>query len=119
MAMSHTGALTGDAWVYEQAFRQAGIICAGEIDELVDRVQFLEQLPASMWTPVRGLFVLTGTGGFAAMAADLADEEGVDIPEVDRLSDWISWRGRAQSPGHDRVHRLAAGDPGCRHREVP
>jgi len=90
MAMSHTGALTGDAWVYEQAFRQAGIICAGEIDELVDRVQFLEQLPASMWTPVRGLFVLTGTGGFAAMAADLADEEGVDIPEVDRLSDWIS-----------------------------
>ena len=90
MAKSHTGSLTGDAWVYEQAFRQAGIISAGEIDELVDRVQFLEQLPTSMWRPVRGLFVLTGTGGFAAMSADLADEEGVDIPEVERLSEWIS-----------------------------
>ena len=89
MAMSHTGTLTGDAWIYEQAFRQAGILTAEEIDELADRVQFLEQLPRSRWSPVRGLFVFTGTGGFAAMAGDLADAEGVDIPEVPRLSEFI------------------------------
>jgi acetate---CoA ligase (ADP-forming) len=89
MAKSHTGALTGDAWVYEQAFRQAGILRADEIDELADRVQFLEQLPRSQWSPVRGLFVFTGTGGFASMAGDMADAEGVDIPEVPRLSEFI------------------------------
>jgi len=89
MAMSHTGTLTGDAWIYEQAFRQAGILRADEIDELADRVQFLEQLPRSQWSPVRGLFVFTGTGGFAAMAGDLAEAEGVEIPEVPRLSDFI------------------------------
>jgi len=90
MAVSHTGTLTGDTWIYEQAFRQAGILRADEIDELADRVQFLEQLPRSQWSPVRGLFVFTGTGGFAAMAGDLADAEGVDIPEVPRLSEFIS-----------------------------
>jgi len=89
MAVSHTGTLTGDAWIYEQAFRQAGILRADEIDELADRVQFLEQLPRSQWSPVRGLFVFTGTGGFASMAGDLADAEGVDIPEVPRLSEFI------------------------------
>jgi acetate---CoA ligase (ADP-forming) len=89
MAMSHTGTLTGDAWVYEQAFKQAGILRADEIDELADRVQFLEQLPRSRWSAVRGLFVFTGTGGFAAMAGDMADTEGVDIPEVERLSEFI------------------------------
>jgi acyl-CoA synthetase (NDP forming) len=89
MAMSHTGSLTGDAWVYEQAFKQAGILRADEIDELADRVQFLEQLPRSQWSAVRGLFVFTGTGGFAAMAGDMADTEGVDIPEVGRLSEFI------------------------------
>jgi len=89
MAMSHTGTLTGDAWTYEQAFRQAGILRADEIDELADRVQFMEQLPRSQWSPVRGLFVFTGTGGFAAMAGDLADAEGVEIPEVPRLSEFI------------------------------
>jgi acetate---CoA ligase (ADP-forming) len=90
MAKSHTGTLTGDAWVYEQAFKQAAILRADEIDEMVDRVQFLEQLPRSRWSPVRGLFVYTGTGGFAAMAADMADAEGVDIPEAERLTDFIS-----------------------------
>ena len=89
MAMSHTGSLTGDAWTYEQAFKQAGILRADEIDEMVDRVQFLEQLPSSQWSAVRGLFVFTGTGGFAAMAGDMADTEGVDIPEVGRLSEFI------------------------------
>lgn len=89
MAASHTGSLTGDAWVYEQAFKQAGIQLADEVDELVDRVQFLEQLKPEKWSPVKGLFVVTATGGFAAMAADLADSEHVDIPDVPELAEWV------------------------------
>jgi acyl-CoA synthetase (NDP forming) len=89
MAASHTGSLTGDAWVYEQAFKQAGIQLADEVDELVDRVQFLEQLKPEKWSPVRGLFVITATGGFASMAADLADSEQVDIPDNAELAEWV------------------------------
>jgi acyl-CoA synthetase (NDP forming) len=89
MAKSHTGSLTGDAWVYEQAFKQAGIQLADEVDELVDRVQFLEQIKPEKWSPVNGLFVITATGGFAAMAADLADSEHVEIPDVPELAEWV------------------------------
>jgi acyl-CoA synthetase (NDP forming) len=89
MAKSHTGSLTGDSWVYEQAFKQAGILRADEIDELVDRVQCLEQIPNERWTKVNSLFVMTATGGFAAMAADLAEEEEVNIPDDERLAEWV------------------------------
>jgi acyl-CoA synthetase (NDP forming) len=89
MAASHTGSLTGDAWVYEQALKQAGIQLADEVDELVDRVQFLEQLKPEKWSRVKGLFVITATGGFASMAADLADSEHVDIPDVPELAEWV------------------------------
>ena len=40
-------------------------------------------------TRCAGCSCFTGTGGFAAMAGDLADAEGVDIPEVPRLSEFI------------------------------
>lgn len=89
MAASHTGTLTGDTWVYDVAFKQAGIQLAHDIDDLVDRVQFLEQLPRRRWSPVRGLAVLTATGGFAQLASDLAEIEGVGMPEVERLAPFV------------------------------
>jgi acyl-CoA synthetase (NDP forming) len=89
MARSHTGTITTNSWVYEVAFLQAGIIIASDVDEVIDRVQFLEQLPPQRWSPVRGLAVLTGTGGFASLAVDLAAEEGVSVPDVARLNEWI------------------------------
>lgn len=90
MAASHTGTLTGDAWVYDIAFKQAGILPAEDIDDLIDRVQFLEQLPRRRWSPVRGLGILTMTGGFAQLASDLAEIEGLSVPEVDRLRPFVS-----------------------------
>lgn len=89
IAASHTGTLTGDAWVYEVAMRQANIQLAHDVDELLDRLQFLEQLPPERWSPVKGLSVLTITGGFATMASDIAADENIDMPEVERLSEWI------------------------------
>jgi acyl-CoA synthetase (NDP forming) len=89
MAASHTGTLTGDTWVYDVAFAQAGILPAYDIDDLVDRVQFLEQLPRSRWSAVRGLAVLTATGGFAQLASDMGEAEQVDIPEAPRLVPFV------------------------------
>jgi acyl-CoA synthetase (NDP forming) len=90
MAASHTGTLTTDAWVYDVAFRQAGIQPAHDIDDLIDRVQFLEQLSREHWSPVTGLAVLTMTGGFAQLSSDLAEEEHVDVPEATGLRAWLA-----------------------------
>jgi acyl-CoA synthetase (NDP forming) len=38
MAASHTGALTGEAWVYDAALRQAGVALAYDVEELIDRL---------------------------------------------------------------------------------
>jgi acyl-CoA synthetase (NDP forming) len=92
MALSHTGTLTGDAWVYDMAFKQAGIQVVGDIDELIDSVQVLEQLAPSRWSPIEGLAVLTMTGGFAQLASDLAEVEHVEVPEVTRLTPWVGER---------------------------
>lgn len=89
IAASHTGTLTGDAWVYEVAMRQANIQLAHDVDELLDRLQFLEQLQPNQWSAVKGLSVLTITGGFATMTSDIAADENIDVPEVERLSEWI------------------------------
>lgn len=90
MAQSHTGTLTGDAWIYEVALKQANIQLALDVDELIDRVQFLDQLPSDKWSAVNGLSVLTLTGGFATMASDIAADEQINMPEVERLVDWLS-----------------------------
>lgn len=90
LATSHTGTLTGDAWVYDVAFKQAGILLAEDVDDLVDRVQFFEQLPRRRWTPLRGLAVITGTGGVAQLASDLAEAEPFDLPEVERLKPFVA-----------------------------
>jgi acyl-CoA synthetase (NDP forming) len=89
MAASHTGTLTSDAWVYDVAFRQAGIQFADDIDDLANRVQFLEQLPSERWSPVRGLSVVTGTGGFSQLSADLAESEGLEMPEAESLRPFV------------------------------
>jgi acyl-CoA synthetase (NDP forming) len=88
LAASHTGALTGDAWVYDVALRQAGVALAYDPDELVDRLALADQMPASRWTPVASLGVVTVTGGYASMSMDLAIEEGINVPPLDGYLDW-------------------------------
>jgi acyl-CoA synthetase (NDP forming) len=95
MAASHTGALTGDAWVYDVALRQAGVALAYDPEELVDRLALFDQVPRSRWTPVRSLGVVTLTGGYASLSLDLAMAEGIGVPALDSFGQWI----RANLPG--------------------
>jgi acyl-CoA synthetase (NDP forming) len=90
MAASHTGALTGDAWVYDVAFAQEGIQMVGDPEEMVDRLSLFEQLEPAHWTGVEKLGVITMTGGFASLSVDIAAEEGVGLPGLDSLAGWVS-----------------------------
>jgi acetate---CoA ligase (ADP-forming) len=95
MAASHTAALTGDAWVYDVALRQAGVALAYDPEELVDRLALFDQIPRSRWTPVQKLGVVTMTGGYASLSLDLAGVEGIPVPELEDFGPWI----RANLPG--------------------
>jgi acetate---CoA ligase (ADP-forming) len=92
MAASHTGALTGDAWVYDAALRQAGVALAYDVEELIDRLALFDQLPPERWTSVSALGVVTRTGGFASLCADLAAAEGVPIAPLEDYKPWLAER---------------------------
>jgi acetate---CoA ligase (ADP-forming) len=92
MAASHTGALTGDAWVYDAALRQAGVGLAHDVEELIDRLALFDQLPPHRWTSVSSLGVVTRTGGFASLCADLAVAEGVPIAPLENYKPWLAER---------------------------
>ncbi|HEY6022892.1 MAG TPA: bifunctional acetate--CoA ligase family protein/GNAT family N-acetyltransferase [Pseudolabrys sp.] len=72
-AASHTGALAGADIVYEAAFRRAGMLRVGEVEELFDAAATLARM-----TPQRGdrLAIVTNGGGAGVLATDRLIEEG-------------------------------------------
>ena len=89
---SHTGAIAGDSWVYELAFAEHGIVSARDVDDLFDRAQLLAQLPANRRSSIGRLGIITTSGGVAALATDLADSEGVELPSLEELAPWVRER---------------------------
>jgi len=89
VAASHTGTVTGDSWAYDVAMRQAGILQADDIDDLIDRAQLLERLPRERWSRLDGLAVIGATGGFAQIAGDIAPGLGIDLPELESLQPFL------------------------------
>ena len=92
MAASHTGALTGDVWIYDVALRQQGVTLAYDLEELVDRLALVEKIPAARWTPVQALGIVTSSGGFSSIACDVAGQEGVEIHPFDESLPWVQQR---------------------------
>lgn len=90
MAASHTGALAGSAWAYDVAFRQAGIALAYDLEELVDRLALVSQFDPAIWNKVERVGVVAGTGGFSSLAFDVAEEEGLTLPPLDSLAEWVA-----------------------------
>lgn len=89
IATSHTGAVAGEAWVYEAALRQHGVIVASDLVDLADRAVLFDQVPFSRWSAVRGLAIQALSGGWVTMASDVCSEEGIDLPELAELGDQI------------------------------
>jgi acetyltransferase len=75
-AASHTGSLAGSVKVYDAAFKQAHVIRAHDLDELLDRSQALAMQP-----PLRGdnIIVITNGGGIGVLASDSAEFHGVPL----------------------------------------
>ena len=77
---SHTGSLAGNDNVYDTAFKQAGIIRAHDMDELVDFTRTLAYL-----SPLPGgnrVAIITFSGAAAALAADACEEHGMQVARL-------------------------------------
>jgi acyl-CoA synthetase (NDP forming) len=86
---SHTGAIASEGWVYEVAFRQAGILTASDLDNLLDQAQLFAGLPRGQWREAHKVAVIANSGGTASLAADLCAERGVELPALGGLAPWI------------------------------
>lgn len=76
-SLSHTGALTGPDGVYEGLFRQAGVIRASDLDEMLDFLSVLSSQPL----PASGrMAVITNSGGPGSSLACHAEKAGLSVP---------------------------------------
>jgi acetyltransferase len=80
-ALTHTGAIAGKHSVYVGLFRQLGIVRAKNLQELVD-------LPLALaWEPLPSgnrVAVIADSGGMAALLADIIDQEGLAMPDLEQ-----------------------------------
>jgi acyl-CoA synthetase (NDP forming) len=76
---SHTGALAGNAKIYNSVFKETGIIQTDFVQEFLDIALILSKgiLPKG-----RKLAIITNSGGPGAMVANNAEKQGLIIPEL-------------------------------------
>jgi len=79
-AQSHTGALVGDYATVRTQVEDAGAIVVSTMDEVIDLVAILQRFPTP---PTKGPGVLTASGAYVGLTNDLAEEIGLDLPELD------------------------------------
>lgn len=74
--LSHTGSLSGEDRIYEAAFRQAGVVRAADLSEMIDLARVFISQPV-----LRGkkIGLLTTSGSLGAMAADALFTEGMEL----------------------------------------
>ncbi|HIE08370.1 MAG TPA: hypothetical protein EYP65_00805 [Armatimonadetes bacterium] len=79
-ASSHTGSLAGSAAAYQAAFKQAGVIQAGSVEELFSLAEAFSRQP-----PPKGrrIAVVTNAGGPGVLATDAAEREGLEMAQFE------------------------------------
>jgi acyl-CoA synthetase (NDP forming) len=80
-AGAHTGALAGDQRVFAALMEEAGAAMASEPSELLELARALA-VGAARPTRRGGLAILTCSGGDSGVAADLAEERGLELPDL-------------------------------------
>jgi acetate---CoA ligase (ADP-forming) len=78
-ASAHTGALAGSDEIYDAIFRRYGVMRVNELSELTAITKlFLRTGPVR----ATGIGIISGSGGQAGAAADLAVADGLQVPAL-------------------------------------
>ena len=78
-AGSHTAALAGSDTAVEALFRQAGVLRASTLEELIDTAVLLSSQPLPLGNRTA---VVTNAGGLGILAADACDQCGLELPDL-------------------------------------
>ena len=78
-AVSHSGAMSGSAAVYDAVFAAQNIIQVRTLDELLDTVELFAATPRPQ---IPGVAIGTDSGGERQLIVDLASEIGVSLPAL-------------------------------------
>jgi acyl-CoA synthetase (NDP forming) len=78
--MAHTGAVAGSDEVCEAAFRAANVIRVGTLDELIETAVLVSSVKTR--PKASGVAVVSPSGGEIALALDIADSAGLELPPV-------------------------------------
>lgn len=78
-AGSHTGALAGDDAVYDDILRQAGVIRAPGLNDMLEYARALPVLPAPRGDNV---VIITGAGGSGVLLSDAIVDNGLSLMEI-------------------------------------
>ncbi len=100
-AASHTASLTGSDAVADAFFRQKSIIRANDVQDMIDIAALMQRIPAL--PKGKGLGIITTSGGGGILAADVASDLGLDIPELgekttEYIEQYIPAYGSALNP---------------------
>jgi acetyl coenzyme A synthetase (ADP forming)-like protein len=83
-ASSHTGALAGNDRIYDDVFRQAGVIRARTLRDLLDFARAIPVLPTPKGNNV---VIITGAGGSGVLLSDACVDHGLTLmampPDLD------------------------------------
>src|SRR4051794_6548288 len=78
-AGSHTAALAGSEAAVDALFRQAGVLRADSLDELLDVAALLSSQPLPRG---RRVALLTNAGGLGILCADACEAGGLELPQL-------------------------------------
>jgi acetate---CoA ligase (ADP-forming) len=78
-ASSHTAALAGSEAAVDALFRQAGVIRAESLEELIDVAALLSGHPR---LDGRSVAILTNAGGLGILCADACETAGLELPAL-------------------------------------
>ncbi|GHJ41479.1 acetate--CoA ligase family protein [Streptomyces sp. TS71-3] len=78
-AGSHTGALAGDDAVYDDILRQAGVIRAPGLNDMLEYARALPVLPAPKGD---NIVIITGAGGSGVLLSDAVTDSGLKLMEI-------------------------------------
>lgn len=78
-AVSHSGAISGSAAVYEAVLRKHNVIQVRTLDELLDTVELFARSPK---LPVPSLALGTDSGGERQLIVDIATDIGLDFAKL-------------------------------------
>ena len=80
--IAHTGQLAGSAAAWDAFFEQHGAIIVHDLDDLIDTTALFAGAKIRPDKHERGVGLITISGGDCTLLCDIADQEGVPVPEL-------------------------------------